>query len=402
VRRILGFGHPGIFLSGGLDSVSIAAVATDLSQKEGWPLPLALSVAFPDPESNEEPIQRAVAAGLGMDQVVLPFTDAVGEEGLIWPNMALNRELPAPLSNPWSAAYRNLMLQSKARGANTILTGSGGDDWLTVNPDYMADLLAQGKLLNSYRFTRSALKSFRASRWAMIKSMVWYSGLRPIMTRQLRRIGRKLAPEKLNNVRFNKFLREKATPEWIAPDPALKMELTRRTTESILEEMSRAEPTGPYGFYRFSSISFTFSHPLNSLAQEENFEVGRQLDMRLLHPYWDNQLIQYLCKVPPRLLLRGGREKGLVRQSIATRFPELGFESQKKVQASSFFRSITHKEGPSAWQRLEGAKALQELGIVRSNMINDIMQQSFSSDSTFTSFRAWEVLNLESWVRHHR
>lgn len=401
VRRSLKFGNAGIFLSGGLDSVSVGAVAADLSAREGWVKPWALSVAFPDSESNEEPIQRAVASGLGLPQIVLPFAEGAGSEGLFWTNMRFNCDLAAPVHNPWRTVYQQLMRQAKEKNVKVIMTGGGGDDWLTVNSDYMADLLRQFDLMNSYRFTRSTLGSYRAPRLAIIRFMYWNSGIRPLLTRQLRRMGRSVAPERLNDLRYKKLARAKQTPDWVAEDPHLRQEMERRIEQSIQREMDRPEPSGPYGFYKFSAVSQTFAHFLISLSQEEDFEIGRQMGMRILHPYWDSQLVQFLCNVPPRLLLRGGREKGLVRQSVARRFPNLGFEKQKKVRAGAFFRSLVEQEGPEAWRRIGGAKSLTDLGIVKRSAIEDVMRQSYPSDEIFTSFRVWEVLNLESWVRAH-
>ena len=401
VRRSLKFGKSGIFLSGGLDSVSVGAVAADLSAREGWPSPWALSVAFPDPEAGEEPVQRAVASGLGLSQEMLPFFEGAGAEGLFWSNMKLNRMLAAPIDNPWRSVYLRLMQQAKEKDIRVILTGGGGDDWLTVNQDYMADLMGNLDIANSYRFARSMLDSYRLPRMAMLRYLFWKSGMRPLLTRKLRRVGRFLAPGRLHDLRFRKFMRGKQTPEWIAEDPQLRQELYRRTEKDILRYMERPEPEGPYGFYKFSAVFYSFAHLLNTLSHEEDFAIGRQLGMRLMHPYWNAQLIQFMCKVPPWLLLRGGREKGLVRQSVARRFPNLGFERQKKVLASSFFVSRVQQEGPAAWQRIGGAKALIGLGIIDSSSIEDLMRESLSSDSIYTSWRAWEVLNLESWVRAH-
>src|SRR6185503_2051176 len=47
VGRCLALGPSALFLSGGLDSVSVAAVATDLTRSSGDPSPLALSLVFP-------------------------------------------------------------------------------------------------------------------------------------------------------------------------------------------------------------------------------------------------------------------------------------------------------------------------------------------------------------------
>ena len=56
----------GIYLSGGLDSVSIAALAAEKSRQTRTAAPRALSVSFPHPDCNEAQIQTAVAAQLGL------------------------------------------------------------------------------------------------------------------------------------------------------------------------------------------------------------------------------------------------------------------------------------------------------------------------------------------------
>ena len=78
VKRCLCHGQAGIFLSGGLDSISVAAVAAESARASGQSLPLALSLGFPDPECNEQERQVAVARGLGLPQFLLGFDDAVG------------------------------------------------------------------------------------------------------------------------------------------------------------------------------------------------------------------------------------------------------------------------------------------------------------------------------------
>ncbi len=108
VERCLSFGPTGVFLSGGLDSVSVAATAFDLCTKARRAEPWALSLVFPHPETNEEEIQTNVAKQLGLRQVIKPFFEATGENGLLRPALAMNRNLPAPLLNPWLPAYTAL------------------------------------------------------------------------------------------------------------------------------------------------------------------------------------------------------------------------------------------------------------------------------------------------------
>src|SRR5882672_11326139 len=181
VSRCLSIGPAGIFLSGGLDSVSVAAVATERCRIEGLPKPWALSLIFPEPKSNEEIVQRGVAAQLGLPHVVKPFFEATGPQGLLGPALALSSSLSAPLMNTWLPAYYQLALEGKRRGCQGILTGGGGDEWLTVSPYLAADLLRDFDLAGFYRLWQSMRHSFKRSSFALAGSLLWTFGAQPLL-----------------------------------------------------------------------------------------------------------------------------------------------------------------------------------------------------------------------------
>src|SRR4029079_13047120 len=95
VNRCLTFGPAAIFLSGGVDSVSVAGLAADHCRSTGMPDPLALSLLFPD-EANEESVQRSVADQLGLPQVLASMETAVSGR-LLKAAIELSATLPAPL-----------------------------------------------------------------------------------------------------------------------------------------------------------------------------------------------------------------------------------------------------------------------------------------------------------------
>src|SRR5262245_1792096 len=103
VARCLARGRTGIFLSGGLDSISVAAVAVDRARRDGQPLPIALSLGFPDPECDEEFVQRSAAEKLGIEQEFLPLETALNGRGLLLSAVTLSATLPMPLFNVWTA-----------------------------------------------------------------------------------------------------------------------------------------------------------------------------------------------------------------------------------------------------------------------------------------------------------
>src|SRR4030095_13739149 len=109
---------------------------------------------FPDPLSNEEVVQRGVAAQLGLPQVVKPFFEATGTEGLLGPALTLSSSLSCPLMNTWLPAYYQLALEGKKRGCQAILTGGGGDEWLGLSPLLAADLLRGFYFPRLFKFLR--------------------------------------------------------------------------------------------------------------------------------------------------------------------------------------------------------------------------------------------------------
>jgi hypothetical protein len=138
---------------------------------------------------------------------------------------------------------------------------------------------------------------------------------------------------------------------------------------------------------------------------EEFYESGRHLGIPLLHPFWDADLTAFLARVPPRLLMRDGYSKGLVRQSLRQKFPQLGFDRARKVTASGFYRSVLIREGVDAWKRMGGAQALADLGVVDGlaldRHMNDLFRRGdsgLSGADTGMTYQIWYVLSTEAWL----
>jgi hypothetical protein len=168
--------------------------------------------------------------------------------------------------------------------------------------------------------------------------------------------------------------------------------------QRIEQRAREPEPSGDHGFY-FRGLDSPVLHPERSREQEEDFEVGRRLGLRIQHPYWDPDLIAFLSRVPPRLLIMNGREKGLVREAVDRRFPGVGFGRQKKVSATSFLQERLVREIDSAWNQIGGATALGALGVVDPHVLEKSIAPVLSSGSLRRLQSLWEVMILESWVR---
>lgn len=388
VARCLELGPASINLSGGIDSVAVAVAAADLSRRNDTPLPGAQSLVFPG-EASEEVIQRRVASDLGMSQVVTSMADAVGPSGLLWSAMELSAERSIPLLNLWYPAYRHLALQAKDRGSQVILTGTGGDEWLDISPHYAADLIGRLDFVGLYGLWKSWHSSFPISGRMAARNVIWKFGARPLMLAAAHDALRLVAPGTLRSLQRKRLASD--LPEWLAPDPALRAELSRR------REHGRHLP-GRDGFY-VRDLRRSLDHPANAFELEDHFENGLRAGVRLLHPFWDPEVVEFLFRTPPRLLYKGGRSKGFVRASLARRFPDLGFEHQQKNIALDYFYSTLITEGKAAWQRIGGAPALAKLGVVDSEMLTADMEDLFSGRRRTQSHLIRDVLLTESWLR---
>jgi len=396
VARCLSIGPSAIFLSGGLDSVSIAAVASDIAHRQHHPSPWALSLAFPHPDCSEEPIQRGVAKGLELPHLVVPFEESVGKEGLLASAIKISQSLSTPTLNPWRPAYLHLATEARNRGCRVIMNGAGGDEWLTVNPRYAADLIRYLNFTGLYRLTGNFLRSYKLPRHSLIRHVVWTSGLQPLMALYGSRVIRKVTPDRFKERRRKNL--QRSTREWVAPDPELRRQLDERLEHNLDQLMQAPEIRGKHGFY-FSSLPKSFINVLKSIEFEEDFEIGSSLGLRIVPPYYDPDLLEVLLRIPPETLHKGGREKGVVRETLDRRFPALKFEKQKKASAIQFFQSILLTEGPNLWQKLGGGRVLAQLGIVDLKVSDGILRDSLSSNLHFHTHRIWELLSMEAWTR---
>jgi asparagine synthetase B (glutamine-hydrolysing) len=393
VERFFDFGPLGIYLSGGLDSVSIAAIATDLSSRRGVPPPHALSLIFPT-EANEESVQKAVGTQLGLAQDLVPFRAASGDRGVLAPVLELSARMSQPLQNYYLGVYNCLAGLGKRRGCRAILTGNGGDEWLGVSPLLAADLLRDLDFRGLYTLWHQTQRSFRPRPFRHIAPrLIWNFGLRTLLRDRALRTLDKLSPSALRALRRRR-LRRLVQP-WQRIDSELWREVSRRA-EAV--ETDRTREPAEYGAYIAESRR-GLDHPLVSWDLEEVFENGKQLGVRFLQPYMDAELVEMLYRTPPALLNRGGLTKGLVRETVAKRFPGLGFDRQRKIDLIKFFPSIMRTEGPAAWRSMGGAKTLVAMGLADRERINSWVQTVFRSDDHPVAFRLWLMMTMESWLR---
>ena len=391
VARPLRRGPAAICLSGGLDSISIASFAAELTAQDGMPTPMALSVEFPDPDNlGEASVQKRVASRLGMPQIMMTLDEALGHGGLLPAALELSRSWPVPLLGIFSPAYFTLIEQAKQEGCEVVMTGSGGDNWLSVALEYSADLIARGDFVGLMRLWYTYQRSYRTPRSLLLRRILWKYGLRNVLISTEQRLLRRLAPPAL--YAQTRLQVEKSLPAWLAPDKELRDEIVELTTARKAELKPR-----PGDFY-VNEIRRGLDHPILAVELEEAFEKGRRLGVEILMPYYDADIVDLLCRVPPRVLTMGDRSKSLVRQSMARRLSDLGIERQKKVTTGNFWPQKL-EEATGSWDSYGGPRTLGELGVVDAKVLDEEVTGMLAANKQSYVPYVWEILDHEAWVR---
>ena len=400
VARGLALGPAGIYMSGGLDSSMLAMVASDLCQRQGWAPPWGLSLLFSLPDLDEAVVQRGVAARLGFPQLQLPFEDAAGPGGTFAAALEMTRSMPAPLALIWRPALQGLALQAREHGCCVILAGDGADEWLWENPIQAADMLRSLDVLGLHRLWRIYARSYHFSRQEALRIVLWRCGVKPLVRHAWPTAGFRIGAGRLVRRRWRSNARRTAaSPPWVAPDPTLRAQVAERLEESSVREATRADPGG----YHLRDTRSRLESVGKWFRDEETFLVGRRTGVPVWEPFWDPDLIDLLVRVRPQARSTDGLAKALVRRPLARRFPELGFDRQRKSWMGRALQSVLESQTAAARQAVGPLRNLVELGVIDDRQLAAVTEDALAGRASVSRLGwAWEALNLEVWTRAHR
>ncbi len=84
---------------------------------------------------------------------------------------------------------------------------------------------------------------------------------------------------------------------------------------------------------------------------------------------------------------------------LGRRFPQLGFDRQKKRVSTNFFSERMMEEGPEAWRASGGTPVLSGFGVVDAVALKAAVETSFARRQRQDATRIWDLLNVEAWLR---
>lgn len=281
-----------VFLSGGLDSATVAALARRLGEE-----PRLLFVDLGDNGERRRAATTAASLGLGVD--VLAGEQAPSPE--LFPKLA--EVFDEPLADP-SVVPTYFVAKAASGEVKVVLNGDGGDE-----------------LLAGYRrFLLASAVSHAVTRWVMRAGLA---------------VGGRLLGRPWWGRRFKAGLEEpsggylawgpvKFTPLEVAEILGREPEL-----QGFRQALQHAPTDSPIN--RLRALELFFFLPGDLLVKMDRATMACSLEAR--SPFLDQEVVRFLLTVPPRLLLKGLRTKALLRRAtrglvpaLVRRGPKRGFE----------------------------------------------------------------------------
>jgi asparagine synthase (glutamine-hydrolysing) len=367
-------GRFGVSMSGGLDSTSVAAVATqELDGRNKSPL-LACSFTFKQlRECDESFYVKSLSEALGIETA---FIDAesfwlLGSEEAYVPS------LDTPIMY-WDAAFQQMLRVLEEKHYNVLLTGHGADDLLLGSHLVYADRLRRGDLHaigEVWNYSRSRRYGWRPLYKFLIEPLLGSS-----TTEALRHI-------------LGRHRTGQAVPDWIAPDFARRTGLIERITE---DQRLQKGSTALDQMYEHLILRPGY---LNAVEWFDRISAPFQIEVR--HPFLDRRLFELIFSIPPDQLFRCGERKPLLRTALTGVLPDLVRLRRQKTHLGSFVDFSLRQKESERIRALFASPISSKLGILEGESLRQAFERYCTSEPNETQRSLWCAVTLEIWLRRH-
>jgi asparagine synthase (glutamine-hydrolysing) len=375
VRRRCFGPQTGIMLSGGLDSATVAGLASRMATARR---PCrAYSATFPDhPTVDEGGLIRRLCETLGLAGTrILVHRGSVAAGALEYIE---HWRLPPPSPNLFF--WLPLLRRAAADGIDGLVDGEGGDELFGLSAYLVADLVRRGR----FRSAREAVRNFPGGgphiTRAASKPFLVRFGLKGAAPAWLeaavrrRRGGATYTPPWLRPAMVEAFMDGDTSADWKRlPGP--------RWWASLVDIVTRG-----------SGAAMTYDHVRRRAAL---------CGIEQRHPLVDVDVIEYMLAVPPELSYDTRFSRPLIREAMAGCLPdEVRLRPTKSTFDAVFHQAVAGPDLGVARRLLRPGHALVEayvdLGVVARELLDDPPPPDQRLE--WSQF-VWRLVTAELWLR---
>lgn len=314
----------GLELSGGLDSSSVVSLLQAFSRTNPQDRDRfhTFSLIFPGLPCDERAfIDDVTAQGPFPSHCIRPQAPALTS---FLDDVLRYQDLP---DQPNGAMTNSLRALAQQQGCRVLLTGSGGDEWLTGSFFHYADLLRTLRLGTLLRrlHTDRPLYCDRSSRDLFSVPLVQF-GLLPLIPQSCRNLGKWL-------------LGRTNIPDWISP------EFWHRTH---LQERMRQASFGPaFSSYAQQDLFRSTLHGFGIHGIEMDERASSSFALEKRHPFYDRRIIEFALAMPEAQRWKD-KPKFILRKAMEGQLPTSVHERVLKADFSCIFAQALLSESTAA------------------------------------------------------
>jgi asparagine synthase (glutamine-hydrolysing) len=369
----------GAFLSGGLDSSTVAGVLGKVSGRA----PRTFSIGFGVESHDEIRYARISAKHFGCDATEYNVT----AEDIVTAFDKIASAYDEPFGN--SSAVPTLFcaqLAAKA-GITHLLAGDGGDELFGGNERY-----AKQQVFELYG--RLPAWARRGVLEPLSRGIAPESRIMPL--RKLRSYvdqARIPLPERLET--WNLFYR---TPHAKIFEPEFAANIDTRRP---IDTMARVYGEAPEGTLLNRMLHYDWHFTLADSDLRKVITMCDLAGVQVSFPMLDAELIDLSLRVPTRMKMEGRELRSFYKRALTGFLPQEVIDKQKHGFGLPFGAWL--KEHAPLRELIFGhLKRLGERGIVRRSFLDRIVSEHATGDSGYYGYAIWDFAMFEAWLSAHR
>ncbi len=348
----------GVLMSGGLDSSSVASLASRMLS----PTPItSISYVFDElTDCDERKYIETMIARWKVRSLQIPCDDAWPLKD--WTNWPRNPNQPEP--NPYRLLKERAYARAHAEGLRVLMPGAFGDELYDGEENWLADLIAEKRLKEA---------------WLELNRHLKYAGLRRVLASSyFRRVGSRLVHAILGSDRSRR--RQIALP-WLTSFSAGQLDENPTALDPALEHKRN-----------IISLEAAWS------SSSEIFHASRH-SLELRHPYRDRRLVEFALSLPAHQLYNRGYFKYILRNAMWGILPDAVLSRQGPTPLGPLFMRGMERERRVLQACVQDADAAWRK-YVRADWLMERLKIALTLETDGpAAVVPWLCLSAEAWLR---
>ena len=378
----------GIFLSGGLDSTTIAAFA----KRAGAGDLDAYTIGFRDRDAKlEQSSEDLIFARLVAEQYGLRLHEVVLEPNVARMLQDVVYHLDEPVGDP-AALSTHSICAAAAGHVKVLLSGQGADEvfagyrtyWVATTSRFISPIPAQ--VLN------------RAG---------------PTLAHAIGRVGENL-PKPGKALAAERYLIRLFDGAGLSPGQRFvrqhahlaKSEIGELLSCELVEQIGTLDPDAAHLRYfdarpdddylnRMMYVDCKTFLPEQNLTYSDKLSSASSIEVRV--PFLDNEVAEFMARVPPRLKMRGFDTKRLLKKAVTGIVPEAVIK-RSKAGFGAPVRSWLRSDLVEMVDEYLSAESVAARGLFKPAAVRRLVDDQ-RSGRVDRPFSVWALLSLELWMR---